>query len=280
VHFAGVDWADMSSGEYDEGEPEVAADWLEQDLSAQPPGTRTFMFVHFFFGCQKYVDVVSKHRVPHMVGGHNHKDREYDTGSVPGSTVLNAGSRATLVGIVGPDGCDVVHYCGGCKADSHYHNKRCALAPSLPLLADVAARRKAPAGVADVTVADIARDLLAAGAEPVEVKPSFTPGSAKRCGVRFGHRQPAKVSFTADTLMVAGTAVPFVPRAIDDGVHLHLIVTGDELVIFADKLLRLKRNVTVDKPGRVKLFAEGGTTVFSSANSWTLAPAEAAAAEP
>jgi len=278
VHFVGVDWADMSSGEYDEGVPEVAADWLEQDLASQPPGTRTFLFVHFFFGCQKYVDVVNKHRVTHMFGGHNHKDKEYEIGSVPGSTVLNAGSRATLVGIVGPEGYDVVHYCGGCKADPHYHNKRCAMAPSLPLLAETTARRKAPAGVADVTVADGPRDLLAAGTEPVEVKLSFKPGTAKRCGVRFGEAEPAEVAFAGDTLMVAGTAVPFVPREIDDGVHLHLIVTGDELVIFANKLLRLRRKVRVDKPGQVKLFAEGGSTVFSSADTWTLAPAAEAAA--
>lgn len=280
VHFVGVDWADMSSGEYDEGVPEVAANWLDQDLAARPPGTRTFLFVHFFFGCQKYVDVVAKHRVSHMFGGHNHKDKEYDINGVPGSTVLNAGSRATLVGIVRPDGYDVVHYCGGCKESPHYHNKRCALAPGLPLLAAVAGRRQAPVAAADVTVTDGTHDLLAAGAEPVEVRLSFKPGTAKRCGLRFGDRETVDVAFAGDTLTVADTAMPFVPRPIDDGVHLHAILDGDTLVVFANKLLRLTRKVRVDRPGLVRVFAEGGGVSFASAESWTLAPAAAVPVAP
>lgn len=280
VHFVAVDWANMASGEYDEGVPEVAAEWLDQDLAAQPSGTRTFLFVHFFFGCQKYVDVIAKHRVTHMFGGHNHKDKEYDVNGVPGSTVLNAGSRATLVGIVQSDGYDVVHYCGGCKDDPHYHNKRCALAPSLPLLASVAGRRKGPAGTTGLTVTSGSHDVLNAANEPVEVKLAFKPGTAKRCGLRFGGRDPVEVAFTGDTLVVAGAEVPFVPRPIDGGVRWHVIVEGDKLVIFANNLLRLIKKVRVDEPGRVKVFAEDGGVTFDSLDTWTLAPADAAVATP
>lgn len=280
AHFVGVDWADMSSGEYEEGVPEVAAAWLDEDLAAQPPGTRTFLFVHFFSGCQRYLDVIAKHRVTHMFGGHNHKDKEYDIGGVPGSTVLNANSRATLVGIVGPEGHDVVHFCGGCKGP-HYHNKRCAMAPGLPLLSATAGRRLAPAGLADVTVSDGDRELLAAaGAAAAEVKVSFEPGTARRCGLRFGARETIDVSYGGDSLTVAGTVIPFVPRPIDGGVHLHAILDGDELVIFANSLLRLTKRVRVDEPGRVRLFAEEGGVAFRSADAWSLAAREAAAAVP
>ncbi|NDH64688.1 MAG: hypothetical protein EBY18_24250, partial [Alphaproteobacteria bacterium] len=127
VHFAAVDWADISSGDYHEGVPAVAAAWLDQDLEAQPAGTRSFVFAHHPSGSQAFIDVLVKHGVCHVFGGHTHKYKQYMLGGkVPGMTVLNAASVATVAVLVQQDRHDLVHYCGGCKHGPHYHGKNCA----------------------------------------------------------------------------------------------------------------------------------------------------------
>jgi hypothetical protein len=45
--------------------------------------------MHFPSACQRFVDVVSKYKVTHIFGGHNHTHREYSLGGIPATTTIN-----------------------------------------------------------------------------------------------------------------------------------------------------------------------------------------------
>lgn len=280
AHFTTVDWADISSGDYHEGAPVVAARWLDQDLAAQPPGTRTFLFVHHPSGTQDFVDTVAKHKVCFVFGGHTHRFSMSTLGnsSIPRMTVLNAASVAAVAVLVQDDRFDLIHYCGGCKHGARYHGKGCAMSGRDKLFGTWAgSRRGATARLADAAVADAARELLAGDGDGVEVRLKVKPGSAKRSGLRLGRVKPVEVAFEdGKTLVVAGTRVPFVPREADAGVTWHVGVSAGTITVFADDLVRFSREVDCDEPALVQVFAEGGAATFAEAEAWSLAGTVAA----
>lgn len=273
AHFAAVDWADISSGEYAEGAPAVAAAWLDADLAAQPEGTRSFVFLHHPSGTPEFVDVVVKHDVAYVFGGHVHKYKQYRVGGkVPGMTVLNANSVALAAVVVQDDRHDVVHYCGGCKHGPHYHSKKCALGRDTSDAPAWARLRKGSEKLADARVADGSRPVLSGDDDGVEIVLAMQPGTAKRSGLRLGRAKQVEVSFEGgDTLRVADTPIPFVPRAIDQGVNWHLAVVDGRLTILCNNLIRFTREVDVDEPAAVEVFAEGGDATFTAVEAWSLA---------
>lgn len=280
VHFTTVDWADISSGDYHEGTPVVAANWLEQDLAAQPQGTRTFLFVHHPSGTQAFIDTVAKHKVCYVFGGHTHKFKISTLGgtSIPRMTVLNAASVATVAVLVQDDRFDLIHYCGGCKHGARYHSKGCAISPKDKLFGAWAGSRKgAAATLTDGKVANGSRELLAGDADGVEVKLTLAPGSAKRSGLRLGRVKPVEVAFQdGKTLLVADTPVPFVPREKDAVAKWHVAVSNGTITVFADELMRVTREIDCDEPAVVQVFAEGGDATFTETEAWALAGAAVA----
>lgn len=284
VHFTTVDWADISSGDYHEGAPVVAAKWLEQDLTAQPQGTRTFLFVHHPSGTQAFLDTVAKHKdkVCFVFGGHTHKFKISTLGAtgVPRMTVLNAASVATVAVLVQDDRFDLIHYCGGCKHGARYHSKGCAISPKDKLFGAWAGSRKGePVKMANTKVAGGPQAVLSGNGDGVEVRFTLEPGSAKRSGLRLGRVKPVEVAFeNGKTLMVAGTPVPFVPREKDAGVKCHLAVSDGKITVFADDLLRFTREIDCDEPAVVQAFAEGGDATFGETEAWVLGTVAAAAA--
>ncbi len=267
VHFAGVDWADIKHGHLEDA-PEEAADWLEQDLRILPPGTRTFVFLHFPSGCQRFCDVISKYKVTHVFAGHTHADRVYDFAGIPATTVLNTGSLAAMLGVVQENSFDIVHFCGGCKA-WNYHNKRCAMTGLNSLVTSLAGRHAAHAEAIDKLLSNGVQDL-AAGQGPVEIAAEIVPGSARRCGLRIGDKSPIEVVFAENVVWVAGTPVPFVPREQDKSLAWHVSIENGQLTIYANSLFKLTKAVTVDNPSKVALLAEGGSATFEHVDVWSL----------
>ena len=107
----------------------------------------------------------------------------------------------------------------------------------------------------------------------MEIAAEIAPGSAKRCGLRIGDKDPVEVVFSGNVVSVAGTPVPFVLREQDKGLSWHVTVENNELTIFANSLFRLIKTVKVDNPSKVTIFAEDGSSTFSKVDLWNLAEA-------
>ncbi len=277
VHFASIDWWDPDIKEHVEGSaPPIAAAWLDKDLSALKPGTRTILLIHFPSGCKQYYEVIAKHKVAQIFGGHNHRHAIYDDAGIPAVTTVNPETSGSgNLCVVTQDAIDVVLYCNGGKGGPGRHGKLCGLSPNwswkgLP----------APTGTPDKTqsAADVKLDnatkaLDAGPAQGVKVVAEFAPGTAKRVGLRMGAAAPIEVVYTGQTLEAAGAPIPFTLQESDAGlVKLQVTLGGGLMTLEANSRIRMAKAkaVTVNNPAAVTLFAEGGKAEFKTVTVTTL----------
>lgn len=280
VHFAAIDWADLRNNSF-ESVPEIAAEWLDRDLQALPPGTRTFLMVHFPNGCQRYYDVIAKHKVLRIFGGHNHTTRDYYDFGPRATTGINLCGTGANLGIVQESDFCVVNYCGGCKGVD-YHNKRCALKEFLLTLTAPIEQRNSAVGAllqrqakqaeAAARTVSSATEALDAGPGGAYMVAEIDPGTAKRVGLRLGGQDPLEVVHDGHTLTVAGVPIPYTLRPHEKTLSWQLAVDGGQLVFYANKLIRLEKAVATKDPARVTLFAEGGTATFTKVTVTALKP--------
>lgn len=269
IHFVSIDWWDPDLKEHAEGSaPPIAVAWLDADLSAVKPGTRTILLIHFPSGGQDYYDVIARHNVAMIFGGHNHRHAFYDVSGTPAFTTVNpeaAGSGNLCV--VTKDSIDPVFYCNGGKGGPASHGKLCGLrsgwtCKNLPV----------PAGTPDKTLSAAtmtlnseSRRLDAGSAQGVKVSAAFVPGSARRVGLRLGEAEAVEIAFTGQTLEAAGAPIPFVLMPSDSGtVTLQVTIGGGLMTVQANSRISMAypKKVNVANPAAVTLFAEGGTARF------------------
>ena len=289
AHFAGVDWADVKNNSH-ENTSEIAADWLEKDLGVLPSGMRIFVFMHFPSACQRFVDVVSKYKVTHIFGGHNHTCSEYSMGGVPATTTINLRGKGSLLGIVQDNDFNVVAYCGGCKGTTDYHSKACALGKFLTslvppveqrvsLLPELEKRHKQHAEVIDKPLASSVQ-VLDAGAGPAQITAEIEPGNAAKYGLRIGAQETVEIAWADRTLNVAGVPIPFVLTPQQKTVSCQILIENNTLTFYANQMIRLVKPVKVDQAAKVTLFAEGGGSIFKKVDVWALtAPTKPATPE-
>lgn len=269
VHFVSIDWWDPDIGEHVEGSaPPIAVAWLDADLSAVEPGTRIILLIHFPSGGQDYYDVVARHKVAMIFGGHNHRHAYYDVAGTPAFTTVTpeaAGSGNLCV--VTKDSIDTVFYCNGGKGGPNYHGKLCGLRPgwtfkNLPVPAGTPDKTLS---AANITLEGVSHRLDTGSAQGVKVAAEFAPGSAKRVGLRLGEAEAVEVTFTGQTLEAAGAPIPFVLVPSDGGtVKLQVTIGGGLMTVQANGRISMAypKRVNVANPAAVALFAEGGTARF------------------
>ncbi|MCE5276956.1 MAG: metallophosphoesterase [Planctomycetaceae bacterium] len=269
VHFASIDWWDPDIKEHVEGSaPPIAAAWLDKDLSAVKPGTRTILLVHFPSGCKEYFDVIARHKVAQAFGGHNHRHAFYDYAGVAAVTTVNPETSGSgNLCVVTQDAIDVVFYCNGGKGGPNYHGKLCGLSASWNWKDLIV-----PKGTPDKTLSAAAvsldggtRTLDAGSSQGVNVVAEFAPGTAKRVGLRFGASSPVEVVFTGQSLVAGGAPIPFVLLPSDAGtVRLQVTIGGGLMTLRANNRIRMAKPkaVSVTNPAAVTLFAEGGKAEF------------------
>ena len=289
AHFAGVDWADVKHGSH-ESTPEIAADWLDRDLGALPPGTRSFVFMHFPSACARFVEVVAKYKVTHIFGGHNHTHSEYTLDGIPATTTINLRGKGCLLGIVQSNAFDVVAYCGGCKGTPGYHSKACALGKfqsslrppieqRVSLLPELERRHGQHAGASAQPLSS-STHILDAGPGPVQVAAEIEPGTARKCGLRIGAGETVEIAWADRILTVAGVPIPCVLTPPAKTVSCQLLIEHNTLTFYANQMIRLVKSVNVDQAAKVTLFAESGRALFNKVDVWALtAPAKPAATE-
>ncbi|MCE5325190.1 MAG: metallophosphoesterase [Planctomycetaceae bacterium] len=269
VHFASIDWWDPDIKEHVEGSaPPIAAAWLDKDLSAVKAGTRTILLIHFPSGCRQYYDVIAKHKVSQIFGGHNHRHAFYSDAGIPAVTTVNPETSGSgNLCVVTQNAIDVVFYCNGGKGGPNYHGKLCGLSSrwaykDMPVPTGTPGKAQS---VTDVTLDGATKGIDAGVAQGVKIVAEFVPGSAKRVGLRLGAAEKIEITFTGQTLDAAGAPIPFVLLPCDARtVKLQVTIGGGLMLLEANSRIRMARAkaVKVDNPAAVTLFAEGGKAEF------------------
>jgi hypothetical protein len=72
-------------------------------------------------------------------------------------------------------------------------------------------------------------------------------------------------------LTVAGVPIPFVLPPQEKTVSCQILIENNTLTFYANKMIRLVKNVKVDQAATVTLFTEGGTSTFQKVDVWALA---------
>ena len=250
-HFVGVDWR----GPYGR--------FLQADRKGVKPGTMIFAFVHYRSDMG---------RVTHMFYGHTHTQARH--GNATG-VVNPSGDGGWNVGVVynGGKSFERVERCAGCKkGQPGYHSRRRCQIRQLTYtwMAGIAARRL-KARVADKRqLTNGVHTIQAAAGRGHEIDVAFSPGEAKRCGIRIGARQTVEIAVEGRLIHVDGIPIPYKPREEIKTVSLHAVVEGDRLILYIDKLMHVARGVKIDDTSRITLFAEGGKATFAKATVWPL----------
>ena len=98
IHFVGLDYKQRSpDGSWYDGIPQIAVDWLAEDLAPLPQGTRIFIFVHF--QSDNIATLVQQYGVEHIFRGHTQFFWGFVRSTWNGADVSDAGSISQM----GPD---------------------------------------------------------------------------------------------------------------------------------------------------------------------------------
>ncbi len=266
AHFVGLDWRYIApNGVYESGCPQSAIDWLDKDLARVKPGATIIGFIHFPYSPFNFWETLGKYKVTRVLGGHSHRYERLESHGVVATTVLNLRDAACQIGIVGEAGLEIVDRCPGCgKGGAASHSKYCALVSSS--LAALQAGRGAnyPPGRKSVTNGAAAVQDFAAKGVSISVK--LDPGEGK-AGLRIGDKQTVEIACTRKGLLVNGVEVPL---TVAGPPQLEVFDDGKTLTVYAMPGVRTIQSHPVDQPGKVAIFAEGGTGKFDSFSVWEL----------
>lgn len=273
-HFVGVDWMRWPDGKLEEGTPRIALEWLEKDLSRPAPGTRIFAFIHFFAADSSFLAVIRKHKVTHVLGGHNHEHLRYLIDGVAGTTTIGLrGNGGCTLGIVGESGFDAVFRCAGCKGKSPTDHTPLLCAQwkfEQKLLPALKPRRGRRQSVAEAALGPATKRIQVGQAAAVEIAAEIQPGTAGKVGLRIECRKPFEIAYDGKSLNVAGVEIPFSLRADEKALKWHIVLEKDRLTIYANSLFQLDKAVGAGEISGVVLFAEGGTATVRKLDVWEL----------
>lgn len=100
IHFIGLDWARPDRGALQTGIPQVAIEWLENDLKQLKPDTRVFLFIHSAYAPgTTFWDIALKYKFDLVLAGHSHRNLKFDVSGIPYETTVNLFAPYRLVTI-------------------------------------------------------------------------------------------------------------------------------------------------------------------------------------
>lgn len=285
VHFLGLDWKEKdetSKRGYEDRIPQVALEFMRNDLAAIPPDRRVVLLVHCYTCGDDFLRELQKRKVDYICMGHTHTPLHVRMAGIHGHT-----NMGTATGIVTENSIDMVEgrpITAGPSSLLKYFTSVTAAA--------MEKRRQARHDASGKKLDDSTfRISGSSAAESVEIVLEIDPGSARQVGFRVGDAQVVEVSFDGSTVTVAGAPLPFslVPQdtptppslgappgsvgptiPADRTLRWHLLVDRDRLSILGNNLFRMSKAIVVDKPAEVTIFATGGVAEFKTCDVWEL----------
>ena len=267
IHIVGMDWMKIVGATLELGQPDVAGDWLDKDLSLLKPGTRTIFFSHCVDGNdRKFYDVAVKHKIELIMAGHSHRNLDISHRGIKAITVMNQRGPYRLANVTEKE-VQIINRCTGCK-DPSYHSKGCAMARGHKSGA-VGTGSKLKA--ADIALPDGAKSVGQTGQESVEVLAVIDPGASKRCGLRLkppGGAAPLTISL-ADNVLTAGDVWTSMTRRADQPLcDLRLFVEKGQVSLYACGRVQFDVPWQAAGPCEVEFFTEGGAATLKSFDTW------------
>jgi hypothetical protein len=267
VHFIGLDWARPDHGKLQTGIPQVAINWLENDLKQLKPGTRVYLFIHSAYAPgTTFWDIAVKYKFDLVLAGHSHRNLKFNVAGIPYETTVNLFAPYRLV-VIHDKGYNLIDRCtrGGDR-----HKKPCNLRD----LSSHVSRHGRHVNVAkkNLTGAPLKIDGLKALAFHMTVE--LEPRNAKQYGVRLvpdgDSIRAREITIEGNELFCDTVRTSVLRRPDQKTVALDIVYDIGQVQIRAcDRVFFELPMVAMDGVD-VEFFARDGTAAFRDLDFWEL----------